>query len=180
LDLADARNRIGLFLDYYNFLRPHQGIDGLVPADRFFGAAPEVLKTLKARVAANALELACHGIPKDPFYLTGQVDGQPFSVHRQGDRVVLQRGDRPSEEIELTDMESVGESAVAGELPSSNTLPQAVCPDGSPGVRPGEPASGPALAPGESVLDDVNIMDNRSELTAPTDDVSPVPEGSAP
>src|SRR4051812_5884760 len=31
-----------------NFQRPHQGIGGLVPADRFFGAAPDVLRTLKA------------------------------------------------------------------------------------------------------------------------------------
>src|SRR5207253_1478025 len=38
LDLGDAQRQIGLFLDYYNFQRPHRGIDGLVPADRFFGA----------------------------------------------------------------------------------------------------------------------------------------------
>src|SRR5262249_12506708 len=49
----DAQRRIGLFIDHYNFQRPHQGIDGLVPADRFFGAAPEVLRTLRARVAAS-------------------------------------------------------------------------------------------------------------------------------
>ena len=58
IDLGDARRRIGLFIDHYNFQRPHQGIDGLVPADRFFGAASEVKRTLQARVAANALELA--------------------------------------------------------------------------------------------------------------------------
>src|SRR5436309_3579264 len=46
-DLADARRRIGLFLDYYNFQRVHSGIDGLVPSDRFFGAAPDVLRTLR-------------------------------------------------------------------------------------------------------------------------------------
>jgi len=89
LDLADARQRIGWFMDHYNFARPHQGLDGLVPADRFFGAAPEVLKTMKARLAANALELARHGRPKNPFYLTGQVGGTPFSVHAEGERVIL-------------------------------------------------------------------------------------------
>jgi len=56
----------------YNFQRPHQGIDGLVPADRYFGAASEVKKTLAARVAANALELARHGVPKQALYLTGR------------------------------------------------------------------------------------------------------------
>jgi putative transposase len=29
-DLGDARRRIGLFLDYYNFQRTHSGIEGLV------------------------------------------------------------------------------------------------------------------------------------------------------
>ena len=29
IDLGDARQRIGLFIDHYNFQRPHQGIDGL-------------------------------------------------------------------------------------------------------------------------------------------------------
>ena len=89
VDLGDAQQRIGLFIDHYNFQRPHQGIGGLVPADRFFGAAPEVLRTLQARVAANALELARHGLPREPFYLTGQVGGQPFSLHAEGERVIL-------------------------------------------------------------------------------------------
>jgi hypothetical protein len=29
----------------------HGGMDDLVPADRYFGAAPEVLRTLKTRMA---------------------------------------------------------------------------------------------------------------------------------
>jgi transposase InsO family protein len=101
LDLEDARRRIGHYIDYYNFQRPHQGIEGLVPADRFFRAAPEVLKLLKERVAANALSLATNGIPREPFYLTGQVGGTPFSVHAEGERVILTRGTGGREEIEL-------------------------------------------------------------------------------
>ena len=63
-DLGDAQKRIGLFIDHYNFQRPHQGIDSLVPADRFFGAASDVRRTLQARVAANALELAPTACPR--------------------------------------------------------------------------------------------------------------------
>jgi transposase InsO family protein len=92
LDLGDARQRIGLFIDHYNFQRPHQGIDGSTPADRFFGAAVEVQRTLAARVQANALELARQGVPKAPFYLTGQAGGQSFSVHAEGERVILTSG----------------------------------------------------------------------------------------
>jgi transposase InsO family protein len=52
--LDDARRRLGLFIDYYNFQRPHSGIGGLVPADRYFAAAPQVLQTLKERVVSTA------------------------------------------------------------------------------------------------------------------------------
>lgn len=129
-DLAEARQRIGLFIDHYNFQRPHQGIGGMVPADRFFDAAPEVLRTLQSRVQENALELARHGVPKQPFYLTGQVDGRPFSVHREGDRVVLRKGDAEREEIDLEPADFVDDDR--GAQQASPQLPAAVTPDGSP------------------------------------------------
>ena len=141
-DLIEARQRIGLFIDHYNFQRPHQGVDGLVPADRYFGAAPEVLATLRARVAANALELARHGVPKEPFYLTGQVGGQPFSVHAEGERVIM-TGTEGRKEVELT----------APPRPAASGLPVAVCP--SPVIAStGDDMNDASPAPGTSPLDD--------------------------
>jgi transposase InsO family protein len=170
LDLADARQRIGLWIDYYNLQRPHQGIEGLVPADRFFHAAPEVLKTLKDRVAENARELARSGIPKKPFYLTGQVEGQPFSVHREGDRVVLQRGDRPQEDIDLKATEETRASRPPLSEPQEE-LPSSICPDGSPlslwQHRSRE------LAPGVSPLDGMTKALDESEGKSEAD---PTPE----
>ena len=131
LDLADARQRIGLWIDHYNLQRPHQGIEGMVPADRFFYAAPEVLKTLKQRVAENARELAKHGVPKKPFYLTGQVEGKPFSVHREGDRVILQREGEVREEIDLKRPRQDRTEAIPPSKPQEE-LPPSICPDGSP------------------------------------------------
>jgi transposase InsO family protein len=154
-DLADARQRIGLYIDYYNFQRPHQGIDGMVPADRFFSAAPEVLKTLKERVAANALELARQGVPKKPFYLTGQLDGKPFSVHQEGDRVILRQADEPREEIDLADPEPNGSRSQEDEV---ERLPSSVCPDGSPtSLWPGD-----VPLPGQSPLDAMFPSDDTS------------------
>ena len=143
MDLGDAQRRIGLFIDHYNFQRPHQGIDGLVPADRFFGAAPDVLRTLKERVAANALHLARHGVPREPFYLTGQVAGQPFSVHAEGERVILTGADG-RREVDL-----VPPAAAAAELPPP------VCPVGVVSATPAEAAvtSAEPPAPGTSPLD---------------------------
>ena len=152
LDLGDARQRIGLFIDHYNFQRPHRGVDGLVPADRFFGAAPEVLKTLRQRVASNALELARQGVPKQPFYLTGQLDGQPFSVHREGDRVVLRRAEGQREEVELVPPAEEASCAAGGEQSPEQELARPICPDGSPSMT-GRPTDVDPPLPGTSPLD---------------------------
>jgi hypothetical protein len=127
IDLGDARQRIGHFIDHYNFQRPHQGIEGLAPADRFFGAASEVHRTLEARVQANALELARHGLPKAPFYLTGQAGGQPFSVHAEGERVILTKADGRTE-IDLLPPAVSSDNALS-------QLPEPVCPQGVPTVN---------------------------------------------
>lgn len=101
IDLADAQTRVGHFIDYYNFQRPHQGLDGLTPADRFFGAAPQMLAALKARVQATALDLARSGTPRAPFYMAGQVGGKPFSVHAEGERVFMIGADGQRQEVDL-------------------------------------------------------------------------------
>jgi len=142
LDLGDAQRRIGLFLDHYNLQRPNQGMDGLVPADRFFGAAPEVLQTLKKRVAANALELARQGRPSNPFYLTGQVGGQPFRVHAEGERVIL-TGAQGRQEVDLVPPSSEA---------AQPALPEPLCPAGVvQSELGGEETAEPA--PGTSPLD---------------------------
>jgi len=143
IDLEDARRRIGLFIDHYNFQRPHQGIEGLVPADRFFGAAPEMKKILQARVAANALELARSGVPKEPFYMTGQVGGKTFSVHAEGERVILTGDAGPRREIDL----------VAPAPQETPKLPDPVCPHAAPALEADECGTEEPMAPGESPID---------------------------
>ncbi|MFH1920676.1 MAG: integrase core domain-containing protein, partial [Planctomycetota bacterium] len=151
LDMADAQRRIGHFIDYYNFQRTHQGIDGLVPADRYFGAGSEVLQTLKKRVAANALELARHGVPKKPFYLTGQVGGKSFSVHAEGERVILKRQGEERQEVDLVSPEEERSAEPAWQ----QTFPEPLCPNGSPVVEPNEPSAPSLEEPGSSPLDQV-------------------------
>jgi transposase InsO family protein len=150
LDLEDARRRIGHFIDYYNFQRPHQGIDSLVPADRFFGAASEVLAILRKRVAANALELARNGVPKAPFYVTGRIGERAFSVHAEGERMFLKREGEERTEVDLAAPGAAPIPLVAdmGER-TLTEMPMPVCPDGSPcGEVPPEEET-----PGASPLD---------------------------
>jgi len=141
VDMEDARKRIGLFVDYYNFQRPHQGIDGLVPADRYFEAAPDVHRTLKDRVSANALDIARNGMPKEPFYLTGQVGGKAFSVHAEGERMILTKEGEERKEIDLAGPEAA---------PPKPEYPESVS---THGEVIHEEVQDEALAPGESPLD---------------------------
>ena len=144
-DLGEARQRIGLFVDHYNFQRPHQGIEGLVPADRFFGAAPEVLKTLKARVALNAAELARDGVPRKDVYLTGRVGGVGISLHAEGDEVILTQEDGTREAVNLRATGRRGGPDAAQELPE---------PLSATGAPPDAAATeGPVAPPGASALD---------------------------
>ena len=112
-----------------------------MPADRYFGAAAEVKQVLQARVAANALTLARHGVPRPPLYLTGQVAGQPVSIHAEGERVIVTGPEGTRQEVDL--------AAAPREV-----LPDPVC---AAGMVSGPVEDGPEEepAPGTSPLDAV-------------------------
>jgi hypothetical protein len=148
-DLGDARTRIGLFIDNYNFHRTHQGINGLMPTDRYFGAAPAMLATLKARIATNALSLAREGVPKTPFYLAGNVNGQSVSVHADGDRLLMKAGNASPVEVTLA-------STTSPATPTT-PLPQPQTPQGIPITPWGAGADGPH-PPGVSPIDALQAL----------------------
>ena len=80
-DLEEAKIRLKYFIDHYNHQRPHQGLDGSVPADRFFGVAEEVREIIEKTVEANSLRLSLGELPKPPAFLIGQVGDQRIAFH---------------------------------------------------------------------------------------------------
>lgn len=83
-DRAEAERRLSAFVEDYNHRRAHMGIDGLVPADRFFGRADQVLARIDAlsrgRIAAFA---ARNGGPVAPVEETLSASGgAPLEVLR--------------------------------------------------------------------------------------------------
>jgi len=68
--------RIGYWVKYYNHQRPHQGIEGLCPADRFFAIQKEVRAAVERGIEANVQEMALRGKPQTPFYMVGRVGQQ--------------------------------------------------------------------------------------------------------
>jgi len=72
----EARERVGWWVRYYNHKRPHQGIGGLCPADRYFEIHSALKKTIEKGIQENILEMALRGKPREPFYMVGRMDGQ--------------------------------------------------------------------------------------------------------
>src|SRR2546427_9565444 len=75
----DCESRLGLYLDGYNFQRPHQALSGMTPADRFFRAAAHVRAAVEAQVEANSLRLAGQQPAQKPFYIVGKLGDQEMT-----------------------------------------------------------------------------------------------------
>jgi hypothetical protein len=85
----DAAERIAFWIKYYNYKRPHQGIGGLCPADRFFEIETALKKTLEQGVEENSLEMALRGKPRDPFYMVGRMGDQSVVIRAEKGKVKM-------------------------------------------------------------------------------------------
>jgi transposase InsO family protein len=84
-----AVERTAYWVKYYNYKRPHQGIGGLCPADRFFEIQHDLKRTLEKGIEENALELALRGRPVDPFYMVGRMGDQSVVIRAEKGKVKM-------------------------------------------------------------------------------------------
>jgi hypothetical protein len=96
-----ARDRIKLWIKYHNHKRPHQGIEGLCPADRFFEIQSQLRQTIETGIQENLLELALRGKPQSPFYMVGRMDGQSVVLRAEKGKLKLSISDQQNKEQEL-------------------------------------------------------------------------------
>ena len=89
----EARERVRQWVQYYNYKRPHQGILGLCPADRFFEIQGEMRKTMEKGISENVLEMALRGKPRSPFYMVGRKEGQSVVLRAEKGKLRLLVGD---------------------------------------------------------------------------------------
>lgn len=66
-DREEAERRLAAFVEEYNHRRAHMGIDGLTPADRFFGRADQVLARVDAVSRGRNGALAKGAAPGAPL-----------------------------------------------------------------------------------------------------------------
>ena len=98
---ADASQRLSHWIAYYNHQRPHQGIAGACPADRFYGITGDVEEALKQGCAENALRLALGQETRQPLYLLGKLGETDIRVTRKGDDIEVKVGDVIHEMIRM-------------------------------------------------------------------------------
>ncbi|MCC6738961.1 MAG: IS3 family transposase [Planctomycetia bacterium] len=100
--IDDLRERLRLWIEsYYNFQRPHQGIGGSAPADRYFKVADAVKAQIEKGVRENAERLALGKEPVKPFFLAGRMGDQAVVIRQEGSDVVVNVGDKELEKLRL-------------------------------------------------------------------------------
>jgi transposase InsO family protein len=120
-DLTEAKERFGHFVAHYNHFRPHQGIDGMVPADRFFGVENQVRAAMEKTMDRNELHLALGEKPRKPVFLVGQIGDQQVSMHGERGRLIFQTQDGNLQEMGLEGLGAPGGKDGNGkEGPGSN------------------------------------------------------------
>jgi len=133
---ADASQRIAHWIAYYNHQRPHQGIEGGCPADRFYGVAEDIEEATRQGCRENALRLALGQETQPPLYLLGKLGDTDVRVVRKGEEIEIRLGETIHEVIRLGAPYRVGED---GRL-----LREEVCDEvegtGGPGEVPGSGA----------------------------------------
>jgi transposase InsO family protein len=104
----EAKEKLGEYVEYYNFKRPHQGIDNVTPSDRFYRVADQV----KQIVAANTEKVEAARVPapeyRPPAYIVGNIGGKEL-------RVVAKEAEVTLEERASGDVESVTPGGVNDE-----------------------------------------------------------------
>lgn len=87
----DLELKMRKYIDHYNFKRPHQGIDGLVPADRFFGVDKQIKEAMLegAGMVKDALVLDPHRLTR-PMYLIGRIGDKEIRVIAKDGSVIVQ------------------------------------------------------------------------------------------
>jgi len=99
----EAQDRVRYWVQYFNHKRPHQGLGGLCPADRFFEIQQGLRKVIEQGIQENAEALALDRAPKEPFYMVGRMGGQSvvLSVEKGQFRMQVDDGE-PAKEAHYT------------------------------------------------------------------------------
>ena len=158
-----ARERIKFWIKYYNHKRPHQGIEGLCPADRFFEIQSELRKTIEAGIKENLLEMALRGQPRAPFYMVGRMEGQSVVLRAEKGKLKLELYDpknQTTQELvyDLNQPQNHDAQSTVTQTPAQPQLPGHREGPGGAGGLDREVQTGGSVPPAQDQLDHLPAM----------------------
>lgn len=76
----EAQSKIGEFIEYYNFKRPHQGIKNMTPSDRYFRVAGQVQQMVEQNTAKVEEQRPPISNYTPPDYVVGNIGGRELRL----------------------------------------------------------------------------------------------------
>ncbi len=192
----EAEAKIGEYIEYYNFKRPHQGIGNLIPSDRYYGVAGQVKQIIAGNTAAvqEALPTAAGYTP--PTYLVGNIGGRELRLVAKDAEVTL--SSLPEETINGNTNKTCEPAGAAGAdtagdrppadggepMPAGGSIAGAVLPVDGGGAGGGvESVGGEATGPensiaiaGEGTAENTGTAEPAGEGTGETSQRAELPE----
>lgn len=182
-ELGEAQAKLAHFVAHYNHFRPHQGIDGSVPADRFFGAESQVRKAVEAAMNPKGeLGLAVDETPRKSVFLVGQFGDQSVSLHGERGKLILQTSEGIVQEVTYQDLGTASALPRIEETSHDRENKQTGEPAGSSQHAQPEPsgAAGDAPAPqGQGQEAQAEFLDDHAALAGPLPVGDGQPRGEA-
>ena len=102
-DLQEAKERFAHFVNHYNHFRPHQGLNGMTPADRFFAVESDVKRMIEENLTKNELRLSIDQRPRRPFYFVGQIGEKRVAIHGEKGNLKINTPDGAVERMNYED-----------------------------------------------------------------------------
>jgi len=156
----EAQAKIGEYVEYYNFKRPHQGIGNLIPSDRYYGVAGQVRQIIAGNTAAVQEAMPTAGGYTPPTYLVGNIGGKELRLVAKDAEVTLTgpeerldgNADKAGEPAGAAGVDPAGDRAAAdggSAMSAGGSLAGAILPVDETGANLGAESAGSQVAGSE-------------------------------
>ncbi|MDA8326749.1 MAG: IS3 family transposase [Nitrospiraceae bacterium] len=156
----EAQAKIGEYVEYYNFKRPHQGIGNLIPSDRYYGVAGQVKQIIAGNTATVQEAMPTAAVYAPPTYLVGNIGGKELRLVAKDAEVTLSapeerldgNTDKAGEPAGAAGADPAGDRAAAdggSAVPAGGSIAGAVLPVDEAGAGGGAESAGGEVAGAE-------------------------------
>lgn len=156
----EAQAKIGEYVEYYNFKRPHQGIGNLIPADRYFRVANAVQEAVAENTAKVEQEKGPVVDYAPPSYIIANIGGKEMRLVAKDAKITLEdKSDANSQAAQpagANGLAGAGNGAAAPDsavVPGSAGVESAVLPVDGAGSAGGAERTGAGAAGPEGEAD---------------------------